>query len=64
MSLERKNKMSDNININELYNLCKRVEKYQQALTEIANEDFDYIRKQPYELREIAREVLINKHGK
>lgn len=56
--------MSDNININELYNLCKRVEKYQQALTEIANEDLDYIRKQPYELREIAREVLINKHGK
>lgn len=47
--------MSDNININELYNLCERVEKYQQVLYEIANCSDQG---NPIYLKKIAREVL------
>jgi|21_taG_2_1085346.scaffolds.fasta_scaffold07091_9 hypothetical protein len=47
--------MSDNININELYNLCERVEKYQQVLHEIANCSDEL---NPISIRKIAREVL------
>ncbi|MGI9572208.1 MAG: hypothetical protein ACR2L5_02675 [Candidatus Actinomarinaceae bacterium] len=50
--------MSENININELYNLCERVEKYQQALSEIANCSEQG---NPIYLRQIARKAL--EHG-
>jgi hypothetical protein len=47
--------MNDNINMNELYNLCEKVEKYQQVLYEIANCSDQG---NPIYLKKIAREVL------
>tara|TARA_R100000781_G_scaffold113318_1_gene81563 strand:+ start:753 stop:947 length:195 start_codon:yes stop_codon:yes gene_type:complete len=48
--------------LRSLYSLLKtrteKIEKYQKALNEIANEDLDYIRKQPSVIKEIARKVL------
>ena len=51
--------------LRSLYSLLKtrteKIEKYQKALNEIANEDLDYIRKQPSVIKEIARKVLESK---
>jgi hypothetical protein len=48
--------MDDNIRVRQLY--LKKILKYQKALSEIANEDLDYIRKQPFDIKQIVRKAL------
>ena len=42
----------------ESFDIYEKLREYDKALSKIANEDLDYIRKQPFAIKEIARKVL------